>query len=1103
MKIVYGRSGYGKSYYCMNEIKQNIEASFEGPLLYIVPEQFSLSAEMDLSKLIGRGGIIKAEVVTFKRLCHRVYNEFGFRKTAIGSSAKNMLLYYLMSKNDSKLHMLKGVDKNPGLVKTVSDFISECKRYHLTPEILKAYEPKTELFRLKLQDLVLLYESFEEHMNVDYVDKDDEFTNLTSLIPNSIIVKGARIWIDGFDGFTPQELNLIFELEKVADVTVSLTLDDTDEEMFLLNKKTYQKLSKECEVKTIYLKEPKRFHHPELVHLEANYNKLYLQKYEEEVKNISITMESNLHTEIESVAKSILKEVRENHLRYENIAIVTRNLEDYKNEFKMIFPKYHIPYFFDDKHELAAQPLVMLVTSLLDICSKNFSYEEVFHYLKTCLSNIKDVNDIDLLENYVLEWGIKYNGYLKEWTYGKGDLEKVNSIRRALVEPILSFKSQFEKSKTVKDITTAIFTFLKNSHVYEFLLEKAGTIQKKENPTQSELDIAYTYLQVWNIFMRLLDELVMVLGNETVSFEQFKNILKQGISEYQIGILPTTRDHVLVGDVSRTRNSNIKVSFVIGLNDGIFPSPYNDEGFINDRERNELLENGIEMAKDSKLLLLDEIFHIYKVLTTPSDRLYLSYPVTSSEGTSLRPSEVIQNIKRIFSNISTKSHVMSDDDLEDDISTVEATLPTLLKEIRDVANQKRTDIKLKELTLWYQENCYDKISFIDDALHYQNTLEYISRQNVQKLYGNEMNTSVSKLETFAKCPFQFYLKYGLNVNDRKVYKLETPDVGLFLHEIIEKFSKRILEQGRSFREVEKEEADTLTSQIVEEVLTEFKSSLFSTDSKMKALSLKLKKLVKRMIWTIIFQIKTSDFEVFQSELEFGKDKPQKAIQIELSDGKKVSLSGKIDRVDIAKTEEGKFIRIIDYKSYNKDMKLFHVFEGLEIQMITYMDAVEELEAIPGGILYLKLDNPMLKKDKEVDEKEIEEEIRNMLRMNGMIVANARLFKAMDHMMEPSAEVTSQNLDLEIKKEKITGKTIVPTEEDFALLRGHVRKVLKEMCEEIQKGNIQNKPIRNDGKSPCSYCDYKTVCRFDRNLGNEYRYLEELKNEQVWEQLRIV
>ena len=267
MKIIYGRSGCGKTYFAMNEIKENIKGAYEGPLLYIVPEQFSLTAEVDLSKIIGRGGIIKAEVVTFKRLCHRIYNEHGFKKDTLDTAAKTMLLYYIMSKNENKLKVLNGVSKNLGLVTTVSDMISEFKRYNVTPEILKSFAPKSEYLKMKLDDLIFIYEAFEEKNQGSYMDKDDEYTKMSELIKNSDIVKGAKIWIDGFDGFTPQELNIINELEKVADVSILLTLDDTDNNMFLLNKKTYQKLSKENNVETIYLSEQKRFNNIELKHL--------------------------------------------------------------------------------------------------------------------------------------------------------------------------------------------------------------------------------------------------------------------------------------------------------------------------------------------------------------------------------------------------------------------------------------------------------------------------------------------------------------------------------------------------------------------------------------------------------------------------------------------------------------------------------------------------------------------------------------------------------------------------------------------------------------------------------------------------------------------
>lgn len=1098
MKIIYGRSGCGKTYFAMNEIKENIKGAYEGPLLYIVPEQFSLTAEVDLSKIIGRGGIIKAEVVTFKRLCHRIYNEHGFKKDTLDTAAKTMLLYYIMSKNENKLKVLNGVSKNLGLVTTVSDMISEFKRYNVTPEILKSFAPKSEYLKMKLDDLIFIYEAFEEKNQGSYMDKDDEYTKMSELIKNSDIVKGAKIWIDGFDGFTPQELNIINELEKVADVSILLTLDDTDNNMFLLNKKTYQKLSKENNVEPIYLSKQKRFNNIELKHLEENYNSTFIKKYEEKTKNIDIRIEKNPYEEIENIAIKILEKVRDENLRYENIAIVTRNIDSYKNNFKMIFTKYNIPYFFDDKHELSAQPLITLVSMLLDICTSNYSYESIFNYLKTGLTNVEDVNDIDRLENYVLEWGIKGNTWLKEWTFGKSDLEKINQIRRQVIEPIVEFKNKFSKQKKVSEIAKELYNFLIEIKAYENIQNKIKKLKEKENPSETEIEITNTYIQVWNIFIKLLDEIVMVLGEEVVSFDRFKNILKQGIMQNQIGILPTTRDHVVIGDVSRTRNSNIKVLFVIGLNDGVFPMPYNDEGFINDNERNELLDGEVEIAKDTKMLLLEENFNIYKVLTTPTDELHLSYPISDTDGKALRPSEVINSLKRIFPNIKISSDVIAKETLKEKVNTINSTVPNLLNDIREELDGESKSEEWKKIYLWFAENQKERISYIEEGLNYKNTIEYISKESANKLYGNEMNTSVSKLETYANCPFKYYLQYGLNAKERKVYKLDTPDVGIFLHEIIERFSNYLLERNISFRDIEKEKSDEIVSNIVDDVLVDFKSNIMTSTNKMKQLSLKLKKLIKRVIWTIVLQIKESDFEVVASELEFGKGKKVNAIEIELENGQKVLLSGKIDRVDIAKTEEGKYIRIIDYKSYSKEMKLFNVYSGLEVQLITYMDAVDELEAMPGGILYLKLDDPMIKTSKNIGGEEIEEQIRKSLRMNGMIVANTRLIKAMDTGMTSE----SNNLNLKISKEKYTGKTYVPTEEEFEKLRFHVRKTLRSLCEEILSGKIKNQPVKCKGKTPCAYCDYKVICQFDKKLGNDFKTLHEMKKEEIWEQLKL-
>ncbi len=1094
MKLVYGRAGTGKSFYCMNEIKFYTQNNTTKTLIYIVPEQYSLSAEFELSKMLNKKGTINIQVLSFQRLAYRVFNELGYTKNSYSKISKSMLIYYIMLKEENNLQLLKGVNKNKGLVDIVSDMISEFKRYNISYETLKDFKTENKYLEMKLHDLALIYERFEERISNNYIDIDSRLTVLSSLIKKSQMLKNAKIWIDEFDNFTPQEFSIIEELEKVANVTVAITLDK-ESELFSLNLKTINKLKKFANVEEVKLENVYRFSNPELKHFEQNIFKYPYNRYKDSVSNIHVTIEKTPTDEIRNIATIISKKVRYENLRYENIAILTRNLDSYKAIFNRIFKEYNIPYFFDDKKELAMQPLLTLITSLFDIISKNYRYEDMFNYLKTGFTNIQDINDIDILENYVLKYGIKGNKWLSDWDYQDDNLEKINLIRNQVITPIIKLKENLSSKKTAKEIASKLYEFLIETNVYENLQNKVSAIANKKNVSSIELEIANTYIQVWNIFIELLDELIEVLGNQQMNFETFKNVLLEGISMNQIGILPTSNDLVLIGDISRTRNSNVKVLFVIGVNDGVFPMPFSSEGFLNDAERDLLLSKGIELAKSTKLLLLEENFNIYKALTTPSDELYISYPIVDEEGSVLRPSSIINQVKNIFPEMQVKSNLLK---VNDEIVTVESSFTPLLNKIRMYYDGEEIENIWKNAYLWYYNNQNEKLIKAQKGLDYQNTIEYLDKNHSKKLYGNELYTSVSRLELYAKCPFSFFLRYGLKLKDRKVFKLETPDIGLFLHDILDKFSEYILENNISLRTIEREETEKIVEKLIDEALSDFKYNIFASSNQMKQLSRKLQRVIKRIVWIIVNHIKNGEFEISGSEVEFGKDKKIGAVTIELSDGSKLLLNGKIDRIDIAKTKEGKYIRIIDYKSYNLDLSLSNIYYGLQLQLLVYLDAVMEEELMPGGMLYLKLDDPMIKTKKNTSTEDIENEINKKLRMKGVILSDARLLKAMDSNMTNESSV----LELSIKKDgTYTSKVPAATKEQFDDLRKHMRKILKQMGDEILSGNVKNEPIKNKSKTPCEYCQYKLICRFDKELGNKFRIVNELKNEEVFSRIK--
>ncbi len=1075
----------GKTTLVLNEIKNELENGFDKPLIYIVPEQFSFEAEKKLIEISGKTGIMGAQVLSFKRLGYMLLNENNISTSILSSAGSSMLIFFIMLKLESKLQLLKGVSKNSGLVKIVLDEISEFKRYNLKPSDFIDLDFHNEYLNMKIHDLALIYYEYEKRINESYFDQNDNLSLLADVIRDKDkSLDGAKIWIDEFDGFIPQEMRVIEELDKKTSLTISM-ISDSDE-IFELNNKNIdklKKLAKEVSKDTI-LTEQKRFKNDELVFLERSLYKPNSQIYDKQTEHIYITSYNNAHEEIDAVARKILNVVRKNDARFDNIAVLTRELDSYKNIFKLIFPTYNIPYFIDDKKDLSQEPAITLVLSVFDILSKNYSYEAMFTYLKTGLLNIEDYSDIDMLENYVLKWGVHGKRWEEDFTIEDERLDAINHIRKEIVSPLIKFKNTFSGRKTVRQISEALFAFLDEIGVYSIINDKVANYIRTQNP--GKIRIAQEYAQVWNLLNQIIDDMVSVIGDEQVSFEKYKAVLKIGISNHEISVIPTTKDQVLVGDIERTKNSNIKYLFIVGVNDGSFPKSYSSEGFINDKERELLLQNGIEIAKDTKMLLKQEVFNIYKSLTVPSEKLFLSYPTSDLEGKTKRPAFLIHQLKKMFPNLQS---------LQDDDTTYsrKASFGKMLEEIKKMQDKNTIDDKYLYLAKWYSENEKQKYNSTVQGLDYKNTIENQSKSLSKKLYGENMYTSVSRLESYVQCPFSFYLNYGLKIKEREIYKLGVPDVGTLLHEIIDEFSKEVLEENIDIRKITKEECDQITTEISNRVFESFRNNLFSSTGKLRNLTIKLKEQIKKIIWLIVFHIKSGQFNILGSEVEFGRDKKYPSINIELENGEKLILSGKIDRLDIAKLDDGNYLRIVDYKSSNKAIKLSNVYYGVQLQLLAYTDAVSSDNTLPAGAFYLHLNDPITNTNKRISKEEVEANLINALKMNGIVIANVKLIEAMDENFNGDSSV----LNLKLSKEGNFSKMPAVTNEQFKKLRSHMRDTLKKIGEEILSGNICNEPlVQKNGYSPCSYCNYSKICLFERSLGNKARRLNDLKDEEV-------
>ncbi len=1109
-RIIYGRAGTGKSEYCYREIAQKIKK--ENKILIITPEQFSFIAEKKLMDAIDTQAVFNAEVVTLSRMAYRVISEIGGKnETNLSKCGKAMLIYSILSNNKNELKFLGKTDENVDMLDTA---ITEFKKHGISVEQLKQeIENQEDIYlKNKLQDLNVVYSGFEEQLAGKYIDETDLLTILAENIDKTDMFKDAVIYIDEFAGFTSQEYHIIEKLIQIAkQVTITICTDglheikNPDTDIFYSNEVTVTKLlevAQNCDVKIeeIKLEETYRFKNSELKHLEKNLYENKPQKYNSQIKNIQLFLAKNQYSEIEEVARNVLKLVRDEGYRYRDISIITKNIATYSSLVRAIFDKYDIPIFIDENRDLNQNIVIQYILAILEIFIKNWSYEAVFNYIKTGFSNIEE-DDIFKLEKYCLKWGIKQNKWKKEFTYGnyeekdKADIERLEQIRKDLVTPLMNLKYKIDENKTVEGISKAIYEFLVEQQIYEKV-----QIKIQELNEIGQIDLANEYESSIQTIIEILDEIVLVFKDDKITIDKYNQILKIGFKNSSLTKIPGTQDQVIMGDVDRSRSHKVKAIFIIGLNDGEFPSVRKDEGFLNDADREVLKQNGIELAKGTIDKLYEDSFNIYKAFTTAEEKLYLLYSSSDMQGKALRPSMLINKIKKIYPMLQEQSDVI---ERRSEILNKKTTYEELIINLSKLKEQDSIEKLWYYIYDYYQKNSEwnEKLKQSLKGLEYTNIPDKIDQNNIDRLYGNTLITSISKLERYRSCPFSYYLQYGLKIKPQEELKIQTLNTGTFIHEVIDEFFGTVREVGIKLEEITEEQLSEIINKIIDSKLGQNKNYIFTSTAKYRALVIRLKKIIKKALKYIIGTIVQSRFEVLGTEVEFGEKGKYKPIRLTLEDGKRIEIIGKIDRIDTAQGEDGKYLRIIDYKSSAKNIDLNEVYAGLQIQLLTYLDAAcKEEDLMPAGVLYFSMLEQMIKSDKRLEQEEIEEKIRSNFKMKGLILADVKVVKLHDKNLQngSSALVPAYiGKDGELSEKKTSGVTA----EQFKDLQKYMYTIIKQISKEILGGNIDLKPYYKDKKTPCKYCDYKSICSF--NMGgceNSYNYIDKKSKEEILSKL---
>jgi len=1109
LRYIFGGAGSGKTTKCLDEIFQMAES--EGSrrnLYYIVPEQYSLEAEKKLVARFPGKSSVKAQVLSFERIAFHVLSETGSKQgDMLDHMGKNMIVRKLLSDLKPRLKYYRNASLSAGLVKNISGSIKEFYQYKITPEDINVPEDITVGQKYKFEDIKLIYNEYKSFVENDFISADTTLDILSENIEKSGFICNSHIWIDNFSGFTPQEYSVIRQFLKLAEkVNIcinikdkalkysTLSFDDTYyESKYLINKLTQMAEEDKINIEPVCLMESsyRFFGSPEINWLEQHYNDAVLKPYPNANERVIVESFGNKYDEIHNLAGEILHLVRDEGLMHSQIAVLTGNIEAYAHLIENTFGRYNIPTFIDTRIGILAHPLVEFIRGLFEIRLKNWSYESVFRLLKTNLLPV-NFDQVDLLENYVIAYGIKGGRWKQaEWKYGFGergpyDRGEIHEIKNTVYDNIRIFTENIGERGRVNPQKLC-------AQLYEYLI----SIDIPKKLSELSMDAAYSknmrlyreHSGIWNTVMKVLDKTVSIFGEMDMSIREFSQILDAGFSSCDMGILPPAQDQVIVGDIYRTRLNEIKALFVIGATEGSFPKKA-EEGIFNDKDKLILKSMSIELSPESSKQIYINSHLAYSVFTKASDYLFIYYPKSDISGKNLVPSPVVHRIEQLFNTQINNARRI--------------TLPgAMLKELGIVLSKKKSGENINEfesaLYDWYTDN--EAFSaYISKAQWDAYNIKPLSKDVLSNLYKENIRISISRLEKYVECPFSYFVRYNLKAAERSSYQVQNVDLGNVFHDVLEHFSGNLEAEGKDWGNLEFGEIEGKVNSIFEKIVQGDVSDIFTYDIKSAYILERVKKTAVRSIWALGKHISKGSFTPYGAEVDFGISSPLSGIKIEIDENHSMTLTGRIDRIDLLDKNGEKYVKIIDYKSGKKKFDVSDIYYGMQMQLLVYMGALLERgdsilkldkKPLPGGVFYFRLNDPVVDYNPAKSGQEIYNDILEEFKMSGLMLNDRTVIEGIDGDFEKSSSVVPINVNSGGEYGSRAGA--LASREDFSSIIDYTTRKMQDIGREITSGNIDAKPYKKSNRSGCDFCSYSSICGFSENSGKSaYKILSSNK-----------
>lgn len=1167
LNIYYGRESIDKENFIYSMIRER-GWSTERPVLVIVPDQYTLAAERQAFRYLETECLLGLDVYSLSRLGHQILNETsGNRQTFIDKYGRQMLLVKIVRELEAQLQIFRMSTRKSSFIELTNDFISDMKQYGITPEGLRmvlADVEKDSLLYRKLTDLCLIYSAYQERIAGKYTDSEDYIDLYIEKVADSRIVRGASIWVYGFDSFSPKSLQVLSALMGSAEeMSVVLTYDRNarDAELFELTASVAGRLrgcaadagcgigvcariadvvdrigggeaagsgsgpeddsgtgdstrtgdiqksmkTKKCSTALEFLEHELFVPVPE--------------QFPGDPDGITIVEAANFYNEAESAASHILSLIRDKGYRRRDITVICNDQTSRVPIIRRVFDEYGIDLFMDTKRSILNSGVAVFLLSMLTVVSERYRSQDVFTALKTGFSGLTP-EETDELENYVLKYHVRGMMWKKEFTlgvseYGEDGLQELNKLRTKAAAFFGGLEKRCRGKQTNREFLIRFYRYLTE----ELRIEDTIAQVKETQESEALLELAEETEQIWELILGLFEQIEELIGDELFEIREFTELLKTGLSQIQVGILPTTQDDLMLGTLQRTRSANVRAVLILAANEGILPAVAADDSLFGPDELEYLAAAGHEICKSEPVRIREERLALYRNLAMPSDEIWISYSCSDEEGKEMRKSSLVEDLMNIFPELRTKPDVLNAGRDEELIGGKYSTLRHLTDRLNR-AGRGGEEISgfWRPVYAWYRENEAELTEMVERGLRFENKIPNLSRERARMLFRDrygERTLSPSRLESYSRCPFSYFVDFGLAPRERRVYEAAGREIGDVYHHCIMNLTEKLSREGL-WDTITDEDCRRLVSEAVAAETKDYREGLFRFGNRERYRARRMEEVCFETLRMLVRQARAGKIAKSSYEVRFGRGAEIKPIELEI-DGQKIFIEGQIDRVDILGNGR---LKIIDYKSGKRILKTDEIRAGYSLQLMVYLEAAGEKSRKPGGVFYFHISEPRVDADgisaegafaDRTDDaagadnqnefmsapddqaadllsdplhKLIADGLRESFRLNGLLVDDPETVEEIAGDFSEKSDVVDSVKRL--KNGKISGSALI-SEADFEGLQKDVAEKLEEICRSLLKGEIGITPMQIKDKTACDYCANRSICRFDTAFkGCSYR-----------------